>query len=734
MTHPDLAAEQAHLDRSHDRLEELRAASQATLREALLSSAGGTPQTHVEREALVDHATRRLTQLDLHGESLCFGRIDTDAADAFHIGRVAVNDTDQTPLVVDWRAPVAEPFYRATGAHPLGLRRRRHFLTEGRKLLGIEDELFGWGDGPGDVADGTPGGSLGLPGSGVLLAALERSRSGRMRDIVATVQREQDEVIRAPLAGILVVQGGPGTGKTAVALHRAAYLLYTHRFPLERQGVVVVGPNRLFLRYIEQVLPSLGESGVELATIATLVAGHVGDVDASGAEPLAVARLKGDERMARVVAKAVHDRERPLPADVTFVHAGHSLRITVADSADLVAAGRRRGGVHNAARPLVERLLFGKLHARWVAAAERRRRHFGVADEEPGLSVAGGEYEPRSADEPPSVEDFAADIRRHPDVRAALERVWPRLTPAQLLHDLFGASALVDLAARRWLGEDERRLLHRRRHADVADVRWTLADLPLLDEAAARLGPLRAKRHDDGMARTFGHIVVDEAQDLSAMQLRVLARRSLSGSMTLVGDVAQATGPSAPDDWKDVLAHLPDKRPPTIAQLTVNYRTPVELMDYAGRVLAAAQPGARPPESVRSTGTPPTVVAVPSGNGTLAAAVADAVRSERAAVGDGLVAVIHPPSMGQDLARALASAGIESGDADHHALDMPVTLVPVDLVKGLEFDAAVVVEPAAVVEEAGQGLRALYVALTRATKRLAVVHERPLPPSLADRQ
>ena len=732
MTHPDQTAEQAHLDRAHRRLEELRAASQATLRDALLSSAGGTPQTHVEREAMVDNATRRLAQLDLHGESLCFGRIDTEARDAFHIGRVAINDIDQTPLVVDWRAPVAEPFYRATGAHPLGLRRRRHFLTDGPALLGIEDELFGWGDGPdGAVVDGTPGGSLGLPGSGALLAALERSRSGRMRDIVATVQREQDEIIRAPLAGILVVQGGPGTGKTAVALHRAAYLLYTHRFPLERQGVVVVGPNRLFLRYIEQVLPSLGESGVELATIATLVAAHVGDISATGSEPQAMTRLKGDERMARVIAKAVHDRARALPADVTFVHAGHSLRISVSDSADLVAAGRRRGGAHNAARPLVERTLFAKLHAQWVAAAARRRRHFGPGDAD-GDGAPAEDVEPVVVEDPPSVEDLAAELRRHPDVRAALERIWPRLTPMELLHDLFGASALVDLAAKRWLTDDERRMLHRRRSDDVAHVRWTLADLPLLDEAAARLGPRRGRRDDGRVARTYGHIVVDEAQDLTPMQLRVLARRSLSGSMTLVGDVAQATGPTAPDDWKEVLAHLPEKRPPTIAHLTVNYRTPVELMDYAGRVLAAAQPGARLPESVRSTGVPPSVVNA-DGDGIDAAVVA-AVLRERDAIGDGTVAVIHPPSMRDVLMSALVSVGIDANDADHNALDTPVTLVPVDLVKGLEFDAALVVEPAALVEEADQGLRALYVALTRATKRLAVVHERPLPPALADRR
>jgi DNA helicase IV len=294
-SHPDLQAEQAYIDTAYDRLEQMRATAQETLAEAL-KQRGGTFQAVEEREVIVRTTLQRLEQLDIGRESLIFGRIDQAVGDSFHIGRLAVSSSDQEPLVVDWRAPVAEPFYRATGRHPMGLRRRRHYATTGRRLRGIEDEIF---SAEGDGASGTD--DFELVGTGALLAALERSRSGQMRDIVATVQREQDEIIRADLPGVLVVQGGPGTGKTAVALHRAAYLLYTYRFPLERQGVLVVGPNTVFLRYIGQVLPSLGESGVTLSTVEGLVA----TARVRGVDDRTAARVKGDARMARLLARAV---------------------------------------------------------------------------------------------------------------------------------------------------------------------------------------------------------------------------------------------------------------------------------------------------------------------------------------------------------------------------------------------------------------------------------------------
>ena len=707
MAHPDLQAEQAFIDHAYDRLEAMRAAASTMLYDAF-SSGGGTPQAVTERDVSVRTSLARLEHLQLGDESLVFGRIDTTAGpdgprgEAFHIGRLAVSDADQEALVVDWRAPVAEPFYRATGRHPMGLRRRRHFLTHGRYIQDLEDELFG-GEGP-EAA-------LGVGGSTVLLAALERSRSGRMRDIVATVQREQDEVIRAPLAGVLVVQGGPGTGKTAVALHRAAYLLYTFRFPLERQGVLVVGPNPLYLRYIERVLPSLGETGVELSTVGGLVHG----VPVTGVDGPVSARVKGDARMAVVLAKAVADRQRPLPRDVEVGVGPYVLRITVADSAGIVAAAKRRPGTHNSRRRYVETQVTRRLAARLDEAEERARR-------------AGLRPEPEGGEQRESRDEveLGRQLRRDPIIVEELQRMWPALAPMELLHDLFGARPLIDLAGKRVLDDAERATLFRARSADLADVAWTDADLALLDEARALLGPLPRRRGTDPAdLRTFGHIVVDEAQDLSPMQLRMLSRRSLSGSMTVVGDIAQATGAFAPSHWDEILTHLPIRRGLTQVELSVNYRTPAEIMAVAGRVLDAAAPHTRLPESVRSTGEEPTIVTSPPGD--LASTVARAAAAEAAAVDGGTVAVVAPRSMVPGLAAGLMAAGIDFEQGVRAGLAATVTLLPLEVVKGLEFDAVVVVEPSRLVREATQGLRSLYVALTRPTKRLTLVHEEPLP-------
>ena len=723
--HPDLRAEQAHIDRAYARLDAMRAAAAESLQTALRhGQGGGTYQTLVERDVMVANSVQRIGQLEIGGEALCFGRIDRQTGEAFHIGRLGVSDEDHEPLVVDWRAPAAEPFYRATGKEPLGLTRRRHFLVEGRELLGIEDELFG-GDG-----------ELGLAGSGALVAALERSRTGRMRDIVATVQREQDEIIRGPMAGVLVVQGGPGTGKTAVALHRAAYLLYTFRFPLERQGVLVVGPNRLFMRYIEHVLPSLGENGVELSTIGGLVSGS----RSSGAEgSAAAARLKGDVRMATVLSRAVKDRQRPLREDIVVGYGSFRLRVSAAATADIVRIARRRPGPHNARRPLVERLLWQRLHDSYVAATARNRR-VALRPLPDGDGFGGGDVSPSSDDGLTSAE-LGKAVRRDPVVVEALERMWPVLTPAQLLRDLFGAPSLLRLASEGVLSHDEVRLLVRDRGVSVDDVAWTDADMPLLDEAMALLGS-RKKRsaveppeggvgdRGDGDIRTYGHIVVDEAQDLTPMQLRMLARRSLNGSMTLVGDVAQATGTWAPSSWDSVLEHLPTRRGTNVVTLSVNYRTPSEILDVAGRVLAAAIPGATPPESVRSTGELPRSVFVAGGGAALSDEVAGVVQAESSLVAGGTVAVVCVASMVESVRSALGRAGVDFGEPSTRGLDAPVTLVPVDVVKGLEFDSVVVVEPSAIVAESFNGLQALYVSLTRATKRLTVVHSAPLPPEL----
>lgn len=684
--HPDLAAEQAYIDRAYDCLEQARSSANR-LKDMVEVGKGGTEQARFEREVIFDTVVHRLTQLHLGDASLLFGRIDQeqeDGGDSFYIGRLAVSDPNQEPVVVDWRAPVAEPFYRATGRQPMGLARRRYFATRGRQLLGIEDELFG--EHALDLGEGA-----GLQGHGTLIAALETARSGRMGDIVATIQGEQDEIIRAPLPGVLVVQGGPGTGKTVVALHRAAYLLYTHRFPLEDQGVLVVGPNRLFLAYIEQVLPSLGESGVELAVLADLV----DDVAIRGRDREAVARLKGHEVMSKVLAKAVRDRKRALRRPLRVGLGLQTLTLPVGVSADIVRDARRRFRYHNAGRRFVEKEVAFHL-------AESARTPL-----DPG--------------------EVWRQVRRHPDVRAALEEMWPVLTPAQLLHDLFGSKALLYLAAGRLLPKERVELLHRPRSESVDAVVWTHDDVPLLDEARALLGPKpRKQKREDDEIRTYGHIVVDEAQDLSPMQLAMISRRSLNGSLTVVGDIAQSTGAWAHADWDEILALLPDRRPARREQLTVGYRIPGPNMDLAARVLARSAPDLRPPQSVRQGGRPPQFVRVDDGD-RLGAATAQAVRDEIAAVDNGNVGVICPASRVQECSDALTALGIDHGVAIEQGLNHQVTVVPVGIVKGLELDATVVVDPGGILDEEAQGMRALYVALTRATKLLTVVHAGDLP-------
>jgi DNA helicase IV len=696
-SHPELTSEQAYIDYAYACLERARE-SATKLRSMVEVGQGGTEQARWEREMIEGNIASRLGYLELGDASLVFGRIDhtrSVGGDTYYIGRIAVADGDQEPVVVDWRAPIAEPFYRATGRQPMGLVRRRHFATHGRQLLGIEDELFG-------EASGVLGGELTVVsegsevrGAGALIAALEEARTGKLTDIVATIQGEQDDVIRSELPGVLVVQGGPGTGKTVVALHRAAYLLYTYRFPLEGQGVLVVGPNRLFLGYIERVLPSLGEAGVELAVLADLV----DDVRVSGFDEPRTARIKGDLRMAKVLAKAVRDRKRPLRSPLRVPFGAQTLVLPAERSAEIVADARRRFRTHNAGRRFVESQLF-------AALAEGSRR-------------------------PVSAEEVREGVRHAPEVREALERMWPVLTPAELLHDLFGSRALIDLAAGKYLDEEERHALVRPRSGDVSQVVWTHDDVPLLDAARALLGPKPRRRRDnstDDEIRTYGHIVVDEAQDLSPMQLRMLTRRSLNGSMTVVGDIAQATGVWAHANWDEILEHLPDKRPPRRAELSIGYRIPGPTMELAAKVLAVAGPGLQPPSSVRQAGDPPQIIPVVPEQ--LAERVATQAAAEQAAVEPGTVAVIAPASLIDDVAAALDRVGLGYGRAARNGLTERVTLVPIKLVKGLELDAAVVVEPAAIVREEPQGMRALYVALTRATKRLAVIHAEPLPDCL----
>ena len=740
----EIEEEQAFLDRAYRALEAMRREARAVLDGVIDTGRGGTFQSRTERDIVVRSSLARLEHLDVGDQALTFGRIDAGRGEGldpevFHIGRLAVSDVTLEPLIVDWRAPVAEPFYRATGLDPLGLVRRRHLAVSKRTVLGVEDEFFAGAGSERATAHPTVGGEgkgledvgFALGGPGALLAALGRSRTGQMGDIIGTIQKEQDEIIRAGLSGILVVQGGPGTGKTAVALHRAAYLLYTHRFPLERQGVLMVGPNPLFLRYIEQVLPSLGETGVTLSTISGLVP----QVRVTGSDEPGAECLKGDPRMVRFIARAVATRERALPSDVMIPLGASTLRISRATSEEITRRVRRRSGTHNARRRLVEAELVADL-----AAQYRSRRGSELSDEEFDLK------------------DFTAQLRRVPEFTAALRRMWPRLSPHELLHDLFGALPLIRAAGHGLLSEEECRLLERPRSMRLEDVAWTTGDAALVDEAAALLGPRRTSKPNRRTERTeggwptgldgaeplsldrpgdelvaFGHIVVDEIQDLSPMQLRMLARRSLSGSMTLVGDIAQASGHWAPASWGQILEHLTPRRPPHEVELTVSYRTPAEVIDAARPVLVAADVGLEVPVPVRRAGVAPVIEIVEPHR--LLAAVVDGVVAEIAQVEPGHVAVLAPRHLLASVEDALRRAGLDPvnpSEPGGPGLAAPLILLDVAQANGLEFDATVVVEPVLVAQAgadtvSSRGLRALYVAMTRPTRRLRLVGTSTIP-------
>ena len=696
--HPEMAEEQAYIVFAYECLEASKTGAMK-IRELTSSGPGGTFQARLERNVFDENLVHRLEQLELGDAALVFGRIDRtadegDEIEAFHIGRLAVADANREPVVVDWRAPVAEPFYRATGREPMGLLRRRHFVVESARLLALEDELFGEGHlGIGhDEGLGGEDPRQGLRGYSTLLTALGKSRTGQLGDIVATIQSEQDEIIRSPQGGVLVVQGGPGTGKTVVALHRAAYLLYTHRFPLEDQGVLVIGPNRIFLRYIERVLPSLGEAGVEQVILADLIP----DATFGGRESSGIARVKGQKKIARVIDKAITDRERPLREDVVLPYGTGYARLRVEESVNIVKAARRRFHRHNAGRRFVENEVWSAMAATLRSGAE--------------------------------AEDVRESLRELPEMRAVFERMWPLLTPTQLLHDLFGSKALLKLAAQGILPESEYLLLHRERSESVADVRWTTADAALLDEARHLLGPKprrNGKIDDADEIRTYGHIVVDEVQDLTPMQLRMVTRRSLSGSMTVVGDIAQATGPLAANDWNDVLEHLPTKKEPRVVGLSVGYRIPAQIMELADKVMLAATPGLRAPRSVREGDEGPAIIPVAAGASLVDAVVACA--ADVTARGGGRAAIICAEDSIEEISNALNTAGIKHGLARAAGLDQDLSIVPATMAKGLELDDVIVVEPAAVVAEDPQGLRLLYVTLTRSTRSLSIVHQQPLP-------
>ncbi|SDH59458.1 DNA helicase IV [Sinosporangium album] len=742
------------MSRLYARLDALRASTQLSLDQVLgQGGRGGTHQNRSERDSMAGMHSARLARLWAVENGLCFGRLDHTDQTSHYIGRIGLSD-DRQRLLIDWRAPVAQPFYRATPASPMGLARRRHLQTRGRRVIGVDDDLFDL-DGLSDDARAT------LNGEAALLASLAETRTGRMRDIVATIQAEQDRIIRADLPGVLVVQGGPGTGKTVVALHRAAYLLYTHREKLDRRGVLILGPNLTFLRYIEQVLPSLGETDVLLMTIGEMFPG----LTATLRDRPEVAQVKGDARMAGVLARAVRDRQR-VPAETIHLDLG---RITLRLDRHICEGARskamRSGRLHNQARAVFVRQVLNKL-ARQAAKLLGR----GVIDDD-------------------ELADLREELRTEPAVKTALNRLWPYLTPHQLLIGLFTSRERLDYAAADFT-PDERALMLR--DSPQRGRPWyTESDVPLLDEAAELLGEIDeavlratalqneeelaasraaeeherqfeltyarevlqltglsdiidaerfAERHSGDVSHlttaeraatdrtwAFGHVIVDEAQELSPMAWRMVMRRCPARSMTVVGDIAQTGSTSGGRSWNAVLDPYTGGRWRE-ERLTVNYRTPAELMAVAADVLAAVDPALEAPASVREAAEAPWSVRVAS----LAADLPGVVAAGLAAGTGGTMAVLVPESAMAELGAAV-TAGVPGAVAGPGAttLEAPVAVLTVADAKGLEFDSVLVAAPDRILTESVRGASDLYVALTRATRTLGVVHTGPLPTVLA---
>ncbi|MDM4762599.1 UvrD-helicase domain-containing protein [Galbitalea sp. SE-J8] len=745
----ELALEQRYVDGLYARLDVLREEAAGELRRVQAQGGGGTHQNRTERDAFARLYEDRIAQLNAVGERVAFGRIElapetpggaTAPAGSptppvrHYIGRIGLRDERQQPLLLDWRVPQARPFYQATAAQPLGVRARRHLQGKGRRISRIDDEIF-----DADLLDSERDT---LQGEAALFASLTERRTGRMGDIVATIQAEQDRIIRSELHGALVVQGGPGTGKTAVALHRAAYLLYTHRERLERSGVLIVGPSRSFLTYIESVLPSLGETGVVLSSVGGLFPG----VEATTDDAPATAALKGSTEMADLLRRAVRSRQVvPDAAQVVEIE-GERLAIEPHVIRSAMQRAWDTRAPHNLARSTFNR---AALSAITRLLADQLRSH-GTTIEDSDLGY------------------LREDVRQAYDVRVVLNTAWLPLTPQKLLDDLYARPNWLASLTPRW--SDEKRALLRRERGS----RPTISDVPLLDEAAELLGEADAtsdaqqrereaqRRRDvenaeaairnmgveglvdaerlasgfeESAARlstaeraaadrtwAYGHVVVDEAQELSPMQWRVLTRRVPSRSFTIVGDIAQASAATAAPNWATALRGVTDDW--RIEELTVNYRTPARIARSAEAMAEAHGVTVTRSTSVREGEWP---IAVEIGPDLTSGAVR-AVAADRAISTEGTIGVIAPPSLVGELVAALQARFPGAVGRDAAGLDRDIAVLSPTEAKGLEFDTSVVVDPVALVDSAPRGAASLYVAMTRATQRLHLVTAtEPLP-------
>ena len=683
-----LTAEREHL-RSSRRYLELMRTDVLSLR-----ALGGDP---VSEEYLKADLYRRAEALrDLPDTPLFFGRLDylpgalaagspdtagaqsdadqqpADVADRehFHVGRRHVHDTHGMPVVIDWRAPVSRPFYRASQAEPMGLELRRRFGFSGGELTAFEDEQFG--DGAGRPA----------ATSRILIEEIERPRSGPMRDIVATIQPDQDDIVRAGLDQTVCVQGAPGTGKTAVGLHRVAYLLYAHAQRLGRGGVLVVGPNKAFLAYIHTVLPALGELDVAQLSVADLTAA----VPVRATDSERAAQVKGDARMAEVLANALWEQLAEPAEPIMLARGSRRWRVPASEIAELAAELRARGVRYGTGREMLAHRIAHVILTRMEAAGE-------TCDDRTHESV-----------------------RRTRQVQAAVAQVWPKADPVRMIFRLLSEPDLLKRAADGLLDSDEQALISwESPPRGPGSARWSAADTVLIDEMA------------DLIERTpsLAHIVVDEAQDLSPMQCRAIGRRCATGSATVLGDIAQGTTAWATSSWEQMLGHL-GKPDADLRVLDTGYRVPRQILDFASRLLSQISPALKPASSVRQDPGSLLVRQLASAelSGALVTACAEALSLP------GSAAVIAADAQIPALAAVLAAAGLPHAVLDGAADSELITLVPVTLAKGLEFDQVIVCEPAQIASAEARGLNRLYVALTRAVSRLTVLHSEPLPPAL----
>jgi DNA helicase IV len=602
---------------------------------------------------------------------------DGVAGHSFHIGRRHVHAPDGTPAVIDWRAPVSRPFYRASGADPMNLELRRRFGFSGGELTAYEDELFTPDRSGRSVEHGKP--------SQILIDEIERPRSGPMRDIVATIQPDQDDIVRADAAQTVCVQGAPGTGKTAVGLHRVAYLLYAYREQVRRRGVVMIGPNQAFLSYIRNVLPALGELDVTQTTVGELVKSS-GSVPARGSDSEAAAIVKGDARMAEVLRQALWSSLRRPEQAVVLARGARRWRVAAWELEELTHELRHRGVRYGAARELLEHRIAHVILTQMEAAGE-------ACDDRTHEAV-----------------------RRSRPVRSAVEAIWPKVDPVRLVFGLLSSADLLASAAGDLLTPDEQAaIIWSPAPRAPGSAHWSPADAVLIDEAR------------DLITRTpsLAHVVVDEAQDLSPMECRALGRRCSTGAATVLGDLAQGTTPWAASSWASLLSHL-GKPGTDVRELSVGYRVPRQILDYASSLLDVIAPELRPASSLRADPGALDVVRVPSS--ALAREVVTACA--QACTRPGSVAVVAADPQVRSLASALDAAGMEHGVPGS---DARLTLVPVTLAKGLEFDHVIVVEPARIARAEARGLQRLYVALTRAVSRLTVLYAEPLPAPLPSR-